>query len=49
MTQILVHKTDQWVESALMDGEKEVGHFVIHFGTTFSLNKSTKEKGTPCN
>lgn len=38
MTQILVHKTDQWVESALMDGEKEVGHFVIHFGTTFSLS-----------
>lgn len=35
---ITVHRTKDWVESTLIDGELEVGHFTIHFGTTYSLS-----------
>jgi hypothetical protein len=35
---ITVYHSDTYVESRLMNGSTEVGHFSIQFGTTYSLN-----------
>jgi hypothetical protein len=35
---ITVRTTDSYIESLLMNGNQEVGHFSIHFGNTYSLN-----------
>jgi|LauGreDrversion4_2_1035121.scaffolds.fasta_scaffold42381_5 hypothetical protein len=35
---ITVRRTNDGVEAILLDGKTEVGHFIIQFGTTYSLN-----------
>ena len=41
---IVVQHTNMYVESLLMDGSKEVGHFEIHFGSTYSLGIGINEE-----
>ena len=41
---IIVQHTNMSIESLLMDGSNEVGHFEIHFGSTYSLGIGINEE-----